>query len=170
LRCARPGWEATLPLPDIIAAVTARVAAVAGLVNVYSYAREAKEQKEFQQLFQDPANNKLHTWMVTREGTETRDDGVGCYRRIHKLAIMGYYSVDDLANSESTFQGLIEDVCAAFDPLALRQYPNAEGVPQYDWSQPVQVDGPTVLMYGRYLCHAVKLVHRVEELLYEQPE
>ena len=153
-----------MPLPDIVAAVTARVTAVAGVKNVYNYAREAKEQKQFQQLFQDPANNKLHTWMITREATETKDDGATCYRRIHRIAIMGYYAVDDLANSEGTFQGLIENVCAAFDPLPLRQYGGA-----YDWSQPVQVDGPTVLMYGQYLCHAVKLIHRVEELIYESP-
>lgn len=153
-----------MPLPDIIAAVTARVAAVAGAKNVYSYAREAREQKKFQELFQDSQAKKLHTWMVTRQATQTRDEGTTTYRRIHEIAIMGYYSVDDEQNSEGAFQALIEDVCAAFDPLPLRQY---GGV--YDWSQPVQVEGPTVLMYGQYLCHAVKLVHRVEELIYEYP-
>jgi hypothetical protein len=158
-----------LPLPDIIAAVTARVAAVEGVKNVYGYAREAREQKKFQELFQDPAAKKLHTWMITRSGTATKDDEMSAYRRIYEIAIFGYFSVDDAAESEAEFQALIESVCLAFDPLRLRQYPNAEGVPQYDWSQPVQVEGPTVLMYGQYLCHAVKLIHRVEELLYESP-
>jgi hypothetical protein len=164
LRCALPALEVRMPLADIIAAVTARVTAVASAKNVYSYAREAKEQKKFQDLFKDATAGNIHTWMITRQGTVTRDDGVGTYRRIHEIAIMGYMSVNDAANSEATFQGVIEDVCLAFDPLALRQYGQV-----YDWSQPVQVEGPTVLMYGQYLCHAAKLVHRVEELQYEQP-
>jgi hypothetical protein len=155
-----------LPLPDIITAVTARLAAVPSARNVYSYAREAKEQKAFLELFKDTVAGNIHTWMVTRQATVTRDEGTGTYRRIHEIAMMGYMSVNDAANSEGTFQGVIEDVCAAFDPLPLRQYPNAEGVPQYDWSQPVQVEGPTVLWYSQYLCHAVKLIHRVEELIY----
>jgi len=153
-----------MPLPDIIAAVTARVTAVASTKNVYSYARSAKEQADFLALFKDPAGPTLHTWMITRQNTGSKDGGVGTYRRIHEIAIMGYYSLDDKANSEGTFQGIIEDVCLAFDPLKLRQYAQT-----YDWSQPCQVEGPTVLMYGQYLCHAVKIVHRVEELLYEQP-
>jgi hypothetical protein len=153
-----------MPLPDIIAAVTARVAAVPSAKNVYSYAREAKDPKVFQDLFKDQAKGKLHTWMITRQGTKAIDDGVGAYRRIHEIAIMGYMALNDKENSEATFQGIVEDVCNAFDPLTLRQYDGA-----YDWSQPCQVEGPTVLMYGQYLCHAVKIVHRVEELLYEQP-
>ena len=150
-----------MPLPDIITAVTARLAAVTSAKNVYSYAREAKEQAAFIALFKDTTAGNIHTWMVTRQATVTRDEGVGTYRRIHEIVMMGYMSVNDAANSEATFQGVIEDVCLAFDPLALRQYDGA-----YDWSQPVQVEGPTVLMYSQYLCHAVKLIHRVEELLY----
>jgi len=153
-----------MPLLEVIAAVTARVKAVESAKNVYSYARDVKEQKDFVALFQDPQNKKLHTWMVTREGTPAQDDGVGTYRRPHRIAIMGYYSVDDANNSEGTFQQIVEDVCNAFDPLPLRQYDG-----KYDWSRPCQVEGPTVLMYGSYLCHAVKIVHVVEELLYEQP-
>lgn len=153
-----------MPLPDIIAAVTARLDAVPSTVNVYSYAREAKEPKKFIELFKDIVKGNIHTWMVTRQATSTKDDGTGTYRRIHEIAMMGYYSVNDAVNSEGTFQSIVEDVCAAFDPLALRQYGG-----KYDWSQPLQVEGPTVLMYGQSLCHAVKLIHRVEELIYEQP-
>jgi hypothetical protein len=153
-----------LPLPDVIAAVTSRLVAVPAARNVYSYAREAKEQKKFLDLFKDQVAGNIHAWMVTRQATATRDEGTGTYRRIHEIAIMGYYSVNDAQNSEGAFQSIVEDVCAAFDPLALRQYDGA-----YDWSQPIQVEGPTVLMYGQYLCHAVKLIHRVEELIYDQP-
>ncbi len=153
-----------MPLPDIIAAVTARVRAVASAKNVYSYAREVREQKDFVALFQDPGAKKLHTWMITRAGTASKDDGTTARRRIHEIAIFGYMSVDDANNSEATFNGVIEDVCLAFDSVFLRQYGGL-----YDWSQPCQVEGPTVLMYGPYLCHAVKIVHRVEELLYDQP-
>lgn len=150
-----------MPLPDIITAVTARLAAVASARNIYSYAREAKEQKAFIELFKDTVAGNIHTWMVTRQATVTRDEGTGTYRRIHEIAMTGFMSLNDAANSEGTFQSVIEDVCAAFDPLPLRQYGGA-----YDWSQPVQVEGPTVLMYNQYLCHAVKLIHRVEELIY----
>jgi len=153
-----------MPLADIITAVTARVAAVPTAKNVYSYAREAKEQAASLAIFKDVTAGNIHTWMITRQATIAKDDGVGTYRRIHEIAIMGYMSVNDKVDSEATFQGVIEDVCLAFDPLALRQYGQV-----YDWSQPVQVEGPTVLMYGQFLCHAAKLVHRVEELLYEQP-
>jgi hypothetical protein len=156
------GHGGDVPLLDIITAVTARLTAVTSAKNVYSYVREAKEQAVFAALFKDTVAGNIHTWMVTRQATVTKDEGVGTYRRIHEIAMMGFMSMNDAANSEGTFQSIIEDVCAAFDPLALRQYGGA-----YDWSQPVQVEGPTLLMYSQYLCHAVKLIHRVEELCYE---
>jgi hypothetical protein len=150
-----------MSLPNVIAAVTARLTAVPSTKNVYSYAREAKEMAQFTKLFLDPAAKTIHAWMVTREGTAARDEELSTYRRTHSIVMMGYYAVNDTLNSEGAFQGIIEDVCQAFDPLALRQYDGA-----VDWSDPVQVEGPTVLMYGQVLCHAVKLIHRVQEVIY----
>jgi hypothetical protein len=154
-----------MALPDVIAAVTARLAAVPSARNVYSYAREAKEASAFLKLFSvagaNPAVKTIHAWMVTRAATAVKDEEVQTYRRTHEIVMMGYFAVDDAANSEGIFQQIVEDICQAFDPLSLRQY---DGL--VDWSEPVQVDGPTVLMYGAYLCHAVKLVHRVQEVIY----
>jgi hypothetical protein len=149
-----------MPLPEIVTAVTDRLIAVSGTRNVYSYPRNIKEISQFKHLFADLQAKNIHTWMVTREATEKRDEGIEQCRHIHSIVMMGYFSVNDAGDSESAFQTLIEEVCQAFDPFALRQY---DGL--VDWSQPVQVQGPTVLMYGPSLCHAVKLIHKVEEVL-----
>jgi hypothetical protein len=150
-----------LPLNEVITAVTARLESVASVKNVYSYIREAKDGKKFIDLFKDPAAGVIHTWMITRAATKKMDDGTGCTRHIHDIKMLGYYALNDREASESTFQQIIEDACAPFDSLQDRQYGG-----QFDWSQPVQVNGPTVLMYANVLVHAVELLHKVEEVIY----
>jgi hypothetical protein len=156
-----------LALAKIVTAVATRLEAVASVRNVYDYLREAKDGKKFIDLFQDKEGLKnLHTWMITRERTDKKDEGISLTRHTHHIVMMGYFAVNDLQQSETTFQGIIEDACQAFDPLPLRQYTGTVAAGMVDWSQPVQVEGPTVLMYGNYLVHAVKLLHKVEELVY----
>lgn len=150
-----------MALSEVIAAVATRLESVESVRNVYTYIREARDVKKFSDLFKDPAAGVIHTWMVTRSATAKRDDGTGCTRHIHDIKLLGYYSLNDKEASEAAFQQIVEDACAPFDSLQDRQYGGA-----FDWSQPVQVNGPTVLMYANVLVHAVELLHKVEEVVY----
>lgn len=147
-----------MSLRNAIARVTERLAAVPDIKNVYSYRREARDIQKFMQLFKDPAAKNIHAWMVTREATATVDEESQAYSRTHTIVMLGYLSVNDAENSEGTFQDLIEDACAAFDPLKARQYDG-----EFNWSTGVSVDGPTTLMYGAVLCHAAKLTTKIRE-------
>ena len=147
-----------MSLRNAIDAATARLAAVPNIKNVYSYRREARSMDQFLALFKDPTAKNIHAWMVTREATATVDEESQAYSRTHTIVMLGYLSVNDLANSEGTFQDLIEDACAAFDPLNARQYGG-----QFNWSTGLSVDGPTTLMYGAVLCHACKLTTNIRE-------
>lgn len=147
-------------LPEILELVTTRLEAVPTVKNVWNYKRLAVASPKFKALFQDPEAQKLHTWFVVRESSPAADEGTQAYRRIHNMVLMGYYAVSDTDASELAFNAIIQDVCDAFDPLDGRTYAGA-----VDWSGPLQVDGPTSLMFGPVLCHAVKISHRIEDFL-----
>lgn len=163
---------------DAISAVTARLQGVPGIgPHVYNMVRAARSDAEFQQTFVDAATNPLlplvSAWQVTREATASRDEALQAMSRTHTISITGFMSFQDNL-SEPVFQALVEAICAAFDPYAVRHFdtpidwtgPN--GVAnifsgRFDWSGPMQVVSVKLGMLGNVLVHAALLTIQVRE-------
>lgn len=157
---------------DAVTAVWTRLKTVEGVgPNVYNMLREAKTDKEFQQLFvdatTDPEAKIVRAWRVTRVGTKAQDKAMQAMSRTHNIEISGFMSYQD-GVSEPVFQQAIENISDAFDPLSggsgLRRFVS-EAFPngQFDWSGPLQITGPRLGTLGSYLVHAVLLNYPVEE-------
>lgn len=102
-----------MALDNMISAVAAILATVTGIGNVHSYLRWNASDAGFKTLF--VKSGKINAWEVTRESTpEAVDVAGGASLDGHQLIIHGYYGVDDSANTERTFQMLIEAIRAEF--------------------------------------------------------
>ena len=150
---------------DAVNAVCDRLKTVPGVgPNVYNMLREAKTDAEFQALFidavTDPANKIIRAWRVTRTATQGRDEVMNAMSRTHTVEISGFRSYHD-GVSEPEFQGVIEAISDAFDPLgengsAVRRFVSAQYPQgQFDWSGPLQIMGPRLGTLGSALVHAV---------------
>lgn len=145
---------------DAVAAVTARLAAVAGIgPHVYDMIRAATTDAQFQQIFVDGTEQQkiVRAWQVTRESTAAKDECLQAMSRTHSVVMTGFMSFQD-GVSEPEFQALIEAICAAFDPYPVRHFDG-----KFDWSGPTQVEQVKLGMLGNVLVHAARLVLPVRE-------
>jgi hypothetical protein len=101
-----------MSLATIITNTAGILGAVTGVGSkVHAYERWAADEAAFKTLFVE--SGKVCGWTLTREAT-TSKDYVGSSLDEHTLVIRGYYSLDDSANTEATFQNLLETIRAAF--------------------------------------------------------
>jgi len=133
----------------ILAQILSTLQGVTGIgTKVYDYERYAATWKEYLDLFK--ANDLIKGWTITRIATPEETKNVTTNLRTHVFVIRGFYSLDDSAATEKTFQVLIESICTAF-----REDPTLSGV-AFD-SGPVQVDTVGPVMFGQVLCHHCEL-------------
>lgn len=138
-------------------AVAARLETVTGIGQVYNMMGAPKDEAAFKARYSD--GTKILAWEVTREGSQGKDqhEGSTAMARIEQVVIYGYMSFKE-GVSEPLFQALVDSVCDAFDPLHLRQFDGA-----FDWSGPLDVDGPKFARLGNYLVHYVRMVYPVRQ-------
>lgn len=90
---------------------------VSGVGLVHKYERYAKENPAYLTLF--TTGGVVNGWTITRESTTPISDGGDAvshtFFRAYTMVIRGYYSLDDSAETEITFQNLIETICDTFD-------------------------------------------------------
>jgi len=102
-----------MSLANIITNAAAILGTVTGVGSkVHAYERYASDEAALRSLFVE--NSKVCGWTLTREAT-TSQEAVGGCRDTHIIVIRGYYSLDDSANTEKTFQDLLEAIRTAFD-------------------------------------------------------
>jgi hypothetical protein len=145
-----------------IAAVYALLKTVPGVgPNVYDQIRFSNDDATFRKLFvdavTDPAAPIVRTWMVTREGTPSKDEAMQAYRDTHNIVMTGFMAFQD-GVSEPIWQVQIDTIRAIFGAFANRHFGN-----QFDWSGPPQAEGVKLVFFGNVLCHSVRIIHPVQE-------
>lgn len=122
--------------------------------KVYDYERWAKTWQEYLELFK--SNGIIKGWTITRRATPEISKTPSSNVRTHTFIIHGFYSLDDSAASETTFQDIIENIATAFrSEITL-------GGTAFDCS-PLQVDSVGAVMFGGVLCHFCELRLLVQE-------
>ena len=98
---------------------------VTDVVNVHDYMRYVKDLTTRDTRFLDSDNNRVHTWMITRDEAPSEGALDGDVTRIHQFKLHGYYEVNDYIASEKNFQQLADNVMDAFnDNRELSQFSN----------------------------------------------
>lgn len=116
--------------------------------KVHDYERWAKTWEEYLAFFK--SNGLIKGWTITRTSTPEAESTTTTNMRTHTFLIRGYYSLDDSAGTEKTFQDIIENIAAAF-----RANKTLNG--QAFDSGPLQVDMVGNVMFGSVLCHFCEL-------------
>jgi hypothetical protein len=86
--------------------------AVSGIGVVHSRERFSRSIAEYFSIM--TSSSKINGWVIHRQATPAKDYPIGKIEREHKYAIHGIYEIDDLADSETTVQALVEAIFAKF--------------------------------------------------------
>lgn len=144
-------------LTQIRDAIAAKVATVAAIGQVHKYERFAKGEKDFRLLYE--FNGQIRGWNIRRLTRAENSRMMGESDVINRWQIRGFMSMADADASELVFDGLVEDLCAAFRAdetlgglIASTVMPtmnNLAGLQEED-------SGP--VMFAGVLCHSARLV------------
>lgn len=146
------------------AALVALLLAVPNVGRVHDYQRYAREDSAFRThyLHTLPGGAKqLRGWQISRVGVAEQLVGVGRVLNEHSWWIRGYLALDDAAATELAFDGLVEDIRAAYraDPT-LGGLSTAEPITEEDGIQ-MRDAGP--VMFCGVLCHSALLTLQTRE-------
>ena len=146
-------------LSDIITAVETILSGVPSVGNVYSYRRWAADDASFASLF--VSDGIILAWTITRESTETDDFEQGSHDH-HSIIMRGWMGVKDAANTEATFQNLVETVRTTFQTNRTLYL---DGVENAEFSERIKVRKVDYVKYGQYLCHYAELELKVTDVV-----
>ena len=150
-----------MSLSNIITATASILASVTGVGSkVHAYERWGADEAAFKALFVD--SGKVLGWTITRETTEAIDHVGGASMDTHAVVIRGYYSLDDSANTEKTFQDLIEAIRSKFNP---NRRLTVSGTVNAHTSDRIQVRIVDHRMLAGVLVHYCELVLRASEIV-----
>ena len=92
----------------ILAQIKATVESASGIGTVHDYERWANKHADFETLFK--SGSKINGWFISREAIQ--DEWVTQLEILttYTYVIKGFYSLDDSAASEKTFQALVDAV------------------------------------------------------------
>ena len=98
-------------------AIATTLGGVAGLDKVHKFRRLAQNDATFKALY--ATNNIVNAWEISRtavleEQQNLRVSDPPHSRRVHSFTMYGYYGIQDEAETELTFQALIEAIATAF--------------------------------------------------------
>lgn len=145
----------TPTLDDIRNAIAGKIAAVPNIGKVYAYERFAKAEKDFRTLY--ASGGSILGWNVRRASKTETSSAPGRWWVTNKWVIKGFLSLDDAAESELVFDGLVEAIGDTFrDDVTLGgvvdstvlQNPNVAGI---------QVEDSGPVMFAGVLCHSARL-------------
>ncbi len=90
--------------------------------------------------------NQIRAWWISRVATSSATMTRKFYQRDYVFQLEGYMGLDDSANTEQTFQTLIDTVMDTLDI----QRPNLGGA---NHQEPVILEAYSEVVIGGYLCH-----------------
>lgn len=143
------------------AAIVSRLRAVPDVGVVHAYQRYAANIKTLSALYVAEVGGKsqLRGWYVTRTSARESAPAVGSYAVTHQWTLRGFLALDDTAETEVVFDGLVERVRDAFrgdDDLGgvAITVLGADGDDDVSGPQLPEI-GP--VMFAGVLCHAATL-------------
>lgn len=145
-----------MSLALIRAAVVTILEGVTGIGAVHNYERLSSDLARLKSLH--VVSNRINSWTVTRTATTSEYRTNTQYERQHQLVIRGYMSLDDAAESELTFQALVEAIEEAF-----RGDDTLDGTAEV--CGPLQVERVEPVMFAGVLCHFAELRLMAQELV-----
>ena len=132
--------------------------AVSGIGVVHNRERYSRAMAEF--LYLMTSAGKINGWMIHRQSTTANRITIGMgtsgIERKHIFSISGLYEIDDAADSESTFQILVDAIFTAF---AAKPTLNATAFS----SDPIQVQEVDFDEHAGRAFHTAQLILAVTE-------
>jgi len=153
-----------MSLDAMIEAVGDILLTVTGVgTKVHKYQRWGADEAAFKALFVD--GDKILGWTITREASSSVDYTGGTSRDSHLLVVRGYMGLQDAANTEKTFQNLLEAIRATFQPNRRLKVAGISHAHTSDRMQVRVVDHRMFGSAGGYLVHYAELTLRAEEMV-----
>lgn len=143
-------------LAQIREAIAAKVAGVPNIGKVHEFERFAKGEKDFRVMYEH--NGQIRGWNIRRISRSETSTALGLSNVINKWRISGFVSMSDADQSELAFEGLLEDLCAAFradETLGgvvtgtVLENPNVAGL---------QIEDSGPVMFAGVLCHSARAI------------
>lgn len=100
-------------LAEIRDAIHAKLANITNVGQVHKYERYTKRIADFVTLYQD-ASGEIRGWNIRRTAKAVTTPGLGRYVITNTWRISGYVAIADEAQSELSFDDLIESIMEAF--------------------------------------------------------
>ena len=134
---------------DLVDALVTQVGTVTGAGNVYGYTRFISDPAQYLTLFQY-TDGSIRAWWVSPAdpGIDIEADSFGSDEWTYHFLVTGVMGLQDSANTERTFVGLVESVAGALTGLATVGT-SGETV---DGSH-IAVGAPQHRQFGSVLCH-----------------
>lgn len=142
---------------QIRTAIANKIAAVADVGQVHAWQRYAQNNADFRALYVATiaGAEQLRGWHVRRVATDETSDARGRYVVTHRWEIRGYMGLDDGAQTERTFDTLIEALRDAFrDDETLGGLVSSTVI---DEGAGLQLDEHVPVMFAGTLAHMARL-------------
>lgn len=146
----------------IIAQINIILSSATGLstAKIYNYDRLSRQWDEYISSFKDTTNNVVHGWTITRNKLAEMPEASRTNTVTTTWILRGYYSLGSSGATETTFQGIIDNIRTAF--ISKTDLNNSCLT-----TSPIQVDIIEPRMFGDVLCHYAELrLETIEEVTY----
>lgn len=144
-------------LTQIREAIAAKVATVANIGKVHEYERFAKGEKDFRLLYE--YQGQIRGWNIRRITRAENSQVMGESNVINRWQIRGFMSLSDADASELVFDGLVEDLCAAFRAdETLGGVIASTVIPTMNNLAGLQEEDSGPVMFAGVLCHSARLI------------
>ncbi len=147
-----------MTVASIRTAIATRLAAVPNIGRVHAYQRYAHNLRDLASLYHSAEHNQLRGWNISRVSTAELGNVQGRTVEIIRWRILGVLALEDSAQSELTFDGLIEAVRNTFSQdetlggtVAMCSDPEGKG------ESGIQLDEASPGKFADVFCHIARL-------------
>lgn len=141
-------------LSQIRGAIAAKIATVANIGKVHQFERFAKGEKDFRVMYEH--QGQIRGWNIRRIKRTATSKVLGVRDVVNVWRISGFMSMSDADGSELVFDGLLDDLCAAFSADedlggliagTVLENPDVAGL---------QIEDSGPVMFAGVLCHSAR--------------
>ena len=142
-------------MTDLRDKIIAQIAAINGIGQVHSYQRYAERTKQLQELYAN--NGQLLGWFVRRKSVNELNTLRRCTLEVTTWQIRGYMAINDAQQSELIFDGLCDEMRAAFRTPAWQKEQSDFNTFTLEAKLPVglAIVDSQPLLFADVLCHSV---------------
>lgn len=124
------------------------VSGISNIGQVHKQKRWSADKEKFKAAYMATigATDQIRAWWISRINTPSATMTRKSYQRDYVFQIEGFMGLDDSADTEQTFQTLVDTVMDTLDT----QRPNLGGA---DHQEPAILEAYSEVVIGGYLCH-----------------